>query len=220
MKESDSLRRSKIIFLDSFYLIGYLFLWGYFRTDLQELFPAFHYQMISIIVDLFFLFVFYLFLHDHIKDQYDRFHPDFRLIISATAVLLGLNYIFSLVITPYSNVNQLGLEEQFHSFPFTVLFYTLITAPVAEEIIFRDLFMTYEHTHPYRGMIISSVLFGFLHSVSSAFRGTDTFLIYLMEYTLFGIVLFYTVKKSGNVIHGMIVHFLVNFLAVISLMAL
>ena len=86
-------------------------------------------------------------------------------------------------------------------------------APILEEIIFRGIFMNWFFVDkPFLSILISGVLFGYVHAPFSA----DTDWIYALSKILLGIVLAGVYYRTKNIKADITVHFLNNFLAILS----
>jgi membrane protease YdiL (CAAX protease family) len=214
MKESGKLPKNRMLLISFFYFFGYLFLYMPNRDQLQEIFPAFLYEIILILVDFFIVAVVAMLVYGWLKDQFDQDVRNWMVYSFGFLFVLLVNGFFKILNAGMLNVNENQLYQYFKSFPYAFLVYTLIFAPFIEEIIFRGYIGNLFSKSRYTGMLVSSVLFGTLHAIAGITRGLDVFLVYSLQYSCCGAVLYYCMKTGNSVFTSMAVHFMTNLLAV------
>lgn len=94
-----------------------------------------------------------------------------------------------------------------------LIIFTIFVAPILEEIIFRGIFMNWFFVNrPFLAILFSGILFGYVHAPFTA----DTDWIYALSKILLGIVLAGVYYRTKNIKADITVHFLNNFLAILS----
>ena len=88
--------------------------------------------------------------------------------------------------------------------------YLVLIAPLTEELVFRGVIMVAcEDTKKYHlGLILSSILFGFLHLIGYHFSFSD-----LLFYSISGAILGVVRQSSGKLSNSIFLHMLINFIA-------
>lgn len=126
-------------------------------------------------------------------------------------ILLVFYYLYPILfnISLFNSSNEQSLE----SMPFILLcISSLILSPLIEETIFRMGFMEMTKNKWYF-LVISSVVFGLLHSLGET--SFINFLLYLVPYSLLGLVLAISYKKTNNVFIPIICHIIFNVINLI-----
>lgn len=109
-----------------------------------------------------------------------------------------------------ANVNALQLVAKNNIA--ILVFFTIIMAPILEEILFRGIFMNWFFANtPIVSVILSGLFFGYAHAPI----GAHTDWIYLLSKVMLGIVLAAVYARTKNIKANITVHFLNNFLAII-----
>lgn len=94
-----------------------------------------------------------------------------------------------------------------------LVFFTIIVAPILEEILFRGIFMNWFFANtPIVSVLLSGLFFGYAHAPLSA----NTDWIYFLSKVLLGVVLASVYSKTKNIKANITVHFLNNFLAILA----
>jgi len=105
--------------------------------------------------------------------------------------------------------NQYAIEVMTASYPVLMFITAVFFAPFVEEVVFRLAFMKWLEKRPWIGIIVSSLVFGFLHvAVTGDF-------IFLISYAAMGIPLGYSYYKTGNIWYPTAIHFVQNFYAMV-----
>lgn len=112
----------------------------------------------------------------------------------------------------FDTVNQLALVDMFNnSGLFTMFVMLVILAPIAEEIMIRGIFIgVLFREKPYLGLIVSSLVFSFLHG--------PTDVLSFITYVVPGLTLGLIYIKTDRLITPIVGHMLNNLLGFISLM--
>lgn len=106
--------------------------------------------------------------------------------------------------------------------PLMMVVMTVILAPIVEEIIFRAiLFRPLSEKLPWLGYVISALLFGLMHVWQAALINMDwRELIYIIQYIPSALILCYICKRMKNIWCSIIMHSLINAVAVLATLAL
>jgi len=135
-------------------------------------------------------------------------------IIIIVATLLTL--LINLATVPFmqkTNTNVDALKLVADNSMILLLFFTIFVAPILEEILFRGIFMNWFFKNsPILSILISGVIFGYVHAPF----GASTDWLYALSNILLGIVLAGVYYRTKNIKANITVHFLNNFLAILS----
>ena len=123
------------------------------------------------------------------------------------AVMAVTNVLISLLTPSKMAVNETEVRSMISSAPIISLLLTTITAPVSEELIFRKSFRDVFHDK-YKYIIISGVVFGAMHVVTSYSSLFD--LLYIIPYSSLGIAFACICYKTKNTFPSMLVHAIHN----------
>ncbi|MBU3851750.1 MAG: CPBP family intramembrane metalloprotease [Candidatus Paralactobacillus gallistercoris] len=134
------------------------------------------------------------------------------LVLIAQNSITLLNHYLHLPIATQS-ANQQALLMLKHSALVIMVIYTVLFAPIMEELIFRGIFYNYFFTNAQgwrmvSGIIINGCLFGVLHE--------QTHLLIWLVYTLLGIILASSYQYTKNIYVSMTIHIINNLLSVVS----
>lgn len=176
---------------------------------------------ISFINDLVFISilikVYYKELKRDFKNYFNKdFKKHFKEAISYWLIGLGVmviaNYVIAIIFNGQLTENEETVRSLIQVAPLYMVFQLIVYAPITEELIFRKSIRKVI-TNKYLFAIISGVVFGGLHVISSV---TDfTSLLYLIPYCSLGITFGLLYVKSDNIFSTMMVHAIHNTLALI-----
>lgn len=122
--------------------------------------------------------------------------------------LMALSNILIITFFPDSIANnQKAIEEIFTTAPLYMIVSAVIFAPLIEELVFR-LGFRYMFKNDWLFIITSGLVFGAMHVVGSFTTWID--LIYIIPYSIPGIIFAYTLVKSKNIFVPMSLHFIHN----------
>lgn len=162
-----------------------------------------------------------------IKGWYN-FNKDLKksllLIFKSMGFILFVNFVLSLLVSlifhTNGSMNQQSIESQSHLYPALLMFVTCVFAPIVEECVFRGSLLEYFQYRNWNksGLIISSLIFGFIHVMDTLLIGGISELGYWFVYTMIGIVLGRSYQRSQSLIVCILIHALNNFIACILLM--
>lgn len=165
--------------------------------------------------ELIFIAIIIYIYKDKIKLNFKDFVKNFKPYIKkyteywAFAVaLMIISNIFIINIYPNSQAtNQQAINELFNVVPIYVIISSVLLAPILEELIFR-LSFRYIFKNDTIFIMLSGIIFGGMHIIGSYTCLADW--LYIIPYSIPGIVFAYTLKKSDNIFVPMSLHFLHN----------
>ena len=159
--------------------------------------------------------------------QFNEFQSKSRENRRIIFTVLGMMFLMQIVCAfIYSGIFGMGISDNqsnnvtaMQNDLFSYLFAALIFAPFMEEMVFRGCIcrLVADRFSVSAGIIFSSLLFGFMHVTASLFAGNLINLLYIVEYSLMGFMLAYAYIKSNNILVPVSIHFLMNALAVITM---
>jgi uncharacterized protein len=123
---------------------------------------------------------------------------------------LGLMIISNGIITMFTDsiaANQDAINELFTRNPIYIVFSAVLIAPIAEELVFR-LSLRYIIKNDWAYIIISGLSFGIIHILSA--ENVMSELVYLIPYTIPGLIFAYVHTKSKNIFVPIGLHFIHN----------
>lgn len=139
------------------------------------------------------------------------------LIILIATVLIGFINFATVPFMKSSNANVEALQLIGKNNIAILVIFSVIVAPILEEIIFRGIFMNWFFVNsPLISVLLSGIFFGYVHAPF----GTGTDWIYALSKVLLGIVLAGVYYRTKNIKADITVHFLNNFLAIFSGLAI
>lgn len=127
-------------------------------------------------------------------------------------IMLISNYIITIVTGGKIAVNQEIVESLIKTAPWYMAFELIIFAPISEEIIFRRSIRDIVK-NPYIYSIISGLIFGGLHAISSLNSVID--LLYFIPYCSLGICFALLYSKTNNIFSTITIHAFHNGLALL-----
>ena len=133
----------------------------------------------------------------------------------------GLNEICSrllgLALEGQVNLNDEAIVGRMVDAPRTTILIVVVLAPVVEETLFRGyVFGNLREVHRGLAYLVSCLLFAFLHVWQfAAARGDLTYLLLMAQYLVPGAVMAWTYERSGSLWGSVLLHGVVNGLAVV-----
>lgn len=198
--------------------IGYILL-SFFSSDIFTLIGINNYPisikiLITFIYDLFILFSLVCIYLKKIKRDLKDYKNNFKYYINKYFkywfLNLGLMMISSTLISMFTNIdsstNQEYIVKLLDNFPLYTLISTVLIAPVTEELMFRLNFRKIFKTD-FLFIIMSGITFGAMH-LSVATSALE--LLYIIPYSIPGIIFAYTLKKSNNIFVPISLHLFHN----------
>ena len=203
-------------------VVASYFIYSYFQTLPLSLvginyynlsmFNKIIYLMITELIYL--LILFYIFRKEYIKD-FKKYVKNFKDYMPkymeywalAFSLMLISNFI---IITLFPNsvaTNQVAINNILVEAPFYMIVSAVLFAPFLEETIFRFSFRKI-FKNDLIFIILSGLVFGGLHVIGSFNNLID--LIYIIPYSIPGVIFAYTLVKSKNIFVPMSLHFFHN----------
>ena len=133
----------------------------------------------------------------------------------------GLNEIcgrlLGLVLEGQVNLNDEAIVGRMVDAPRTTILIVVVLAPVVEETLFRGyVFGNLREVHRGLAYLVSCLLFALLHVWQfAAARGDLTYLLLMVQYLVPGAVMAWTYERSGSLWGSVLLHGVVNGLAVV-----
>lgn len=128
-------------------------------------------------------------------------------------LLFGIVIALEILISVIGGITNVSIQTNVNALlagaPIWFLVFTVLVAPINEEILFRGLMV------PRIGIVASAVLFALPHITYDS-----TFAVEVIAALVFGILAGYIYKKTGSLYASITAHMLVNALPVLALVAM
>jgi uncharacterized protein len=195
---------------------------------------VFQMAIINFLVYLFifisFVKIFQLYLMKQLKDFVKKYKKYLIIALVGWVIGLALNWFISVLFDFYNisgeSKNQSALIKAAR-YPFFLIPFTVIFAPVVEEIIYRGiLFRTIINLRfPYHlniiiGFILGSTIFGVIHIVTELTLGNPINYLVIAPYFIMGFILCYLYYVTNNIIVPIVMHFFQNLISIIILLTM
>ena len=220
-----------ILYILVFYINSYIhkFLLNNFYNCYDALFGKYN-KIVDLLVSLLFIIVLYLLYLKEMKIIFTYKKLNFFFIVKSLIYILSIGMIYYIIYFIFDNaflfnffkyfndilsgkknitiydilILEKSLRPCFEPFMFIA---TVIISPIFEEILYRGLLYNKlkEISNAFIGVLISSILFAFLHIPKYGF-GINTFFLFLV-----GILLAYCYEKTNNIYVPILVHSINNF---------
>ena len=137
-------------------------------------------------------------------------------LIGLFILMYAIQIVWSVLIAQHvlsSPANQQALNQQINQLPFWNLAYSVLFAPVIEELIFRGIFLNYFFRSNRRwvnvfGVLVSGLIFGMMH--------VGSFSPTLLMYSALGWVLGFTYLHFKDIRYNIALHFMNNALSLMA----
>ena len=193
-----------------FYFIGTIsvFIANLLKIDIEK-----NYYTITIVVNIIRALLIAILFRKDLKKDFKNFKKNFWE-YNDTAVkywLIGLAVmcISNLIIGRFAPEglpsNEQGVREMISNLSYLSLILTGITAPLAEELLFRKSIKNVI-SKKWTYIIVSGLVFGAAHIVTKGSPLTFYDYLYLIPYSSLGVAFAFTCYKTDNVFPSMIVH--------------
>ena len=146
-------------------------------------------------------------LEDLKKNHQNYFKNYLKYWFIALGIMMVSNAIIMLIEPGTIANNEEAVREMFKTTPIYTFISAVIFAPLLEELVFRKSFR-YMFSNNNLFMLASGLVFGAFHVVGSFETWFD--LLYIIPYSVPGLVFAYTLVKSKNIFVPMGLHFLHN----------
>lgn len=213
-----SLVRSSLILMNYFFAIvgGYKKIASYLISKIgsgeKDISVSVH-----LIIYIAIIFITVILAYPLIEDSFNKFKKeyfnDLFSILSLMAIILVLIIVVAKsVIGIDISLNQLKNQGSLQNNMFYFIFVTLIYAPIVEEMVFRGVvYQTIKSSYGgITGIFISSLLFGFIHSIYFLNNWNSNETIYFIIYFVMGFALCISYDYSKSILGPVINHFLWN----------
>lgn len=145
------------------------------------------------------------------KDYKNNFKPYIKKYTEYWAFAVALMIIANIIIINiYPNsqaTNQQAINELFKVAPIYIIISSVVLAPIIEELVFRLSFRCI-FKNDIIFIILSGISFGAMHIIGSYTCLADW--LYIIPYSIPGLVFAYTLEKSNNIFVPMSLHFMHN----------
>ena len=129
-------------------------------------------------------------------------------------LILGLMVISNSIVinftTSDTSTNQEIIEDSLKILPIYILFSTIVIAPLLEEMIFRFCIKKIIPKPSIIYILVSGLLFGTMHVILTMTNVTD--LLFIIPYSIPGLVFAYLYNKTDNIFIPASIHFIHNLI--------
>lgn len=168
-----------------------------------------------ILVELTLIFIISAIYRDYLKNAWNDlktnhakyFKEYFKYWLLALVLMMISNGIIAVLLPNASANNEEVINEMFRLIPFYTFVLAVFMAPILEELVFRQSFR-YMFKNDLLFIIASGLMFGGFHVFGTFEQITD--LLYIIPYSIPGIVFAYVLTKSKNIFVPMGLHFMHN----------
>lgn len=192
----------------------YLIPFAIFRINYNK-FGTSSQLILSLFADLLLTIILFFIYKDYLKEKFEDFKKNFNkyfdIGLKFWLIGLGIMYIANLVLhylTPVKEaVNESNVQTLITESPFLALLLTTIFAPIIEEIIFRKSVKDFCNDNKWIFILVSSLIFGYLH-VSSSKTLFD--FLYIIPYGALGGAFAYILHETDNIYTTILMHLIHN----------
>lgn len=183
--------------------------------------------VMSAIMFLFLIISYHSFIKKDFNDFKKNLNKNITYIIKIFVIFMVVKYLISVLATllmmalgydvsSVTSQNQKLIEEYVKSSPVLMVISTAFLAPFYEEILFR-MGIKKVISNKYLFVIISGLLFGLLHVFPLDGIPLGLGILQSVVYVTMGIFLAYSYQKTDNIFISIGLHFLNNFLSVLTM---
>ena len=180
-------------------------------TTLPEIVKVIYTLLVQVFLVLIIAYIFRKDLKKNFKDLKKNHKYYFSNYLKYWFLALGLMMLSNAIILMFEPGSIAGNEEairdMFSKTPIYTFISAVIIAPILEELVFRKSFR-YMFSNDILFILFSGITFGAFHVISSFESFFD--LIYIIPYSIPGLVFAYVLVKSKNIFVPMGLHFLHN----------
>lgn len=141
------------------------------------------------------------------KNSNNFFKQNIKTYLISIAIMFISNFLIQTLVKGGLAGNEQSIRNSFKEAPIYMFFSAVIYAPIAEELVFR-LSIKKIFSNKWLFIIISGLLFGFLHVMTDFNNITD--LLFIIPYSTSGISFAYMLQKSNNIIVPISFHMIHN----------
>lgn len=154
-------------------------------------------------------------LKDYKKNYKVLIKRNFKYWMCAIFIMFVTNIAIALIFNRITSANDQGIREIFNVFPLYIVLEAMILAPFTEELIFRESIRNI-FKNKYLFIIISGLLFGFMHTLASLESLADY--LYIIPYSVPGFFFAYMLYEEDNVLVPITFHAFHNSIAIVLLL--
>ena len=134
--------------------------------------------------------------------------------VCALVVMFVSNLAIAIIFNRLTSANDEAIRKIFEVMPLYLILEALIFAPFTEELVFRQS-VRYMFKDKWTFIILSGLLFGFMHTLSSLSTISD--FLYIIPYSVPGCFFAYMLYEEDNVLVPITFHMIHNGIAIILL---
>ena len=195
----------------SIFSTGFLYLFNIDYNNLDNIYKVLY----SIGIELFVTFTIILIykedlkvgFKDFIKNNIKYFKQYIKYWFLMLVLMMGSNIIITLFTTTATSTNQEIIINELTQFPIYTFIVTVLIAPIQEELVFRLSFRKM-FKNDFIFIALSGLIFGFMHVITSLDNIVN--ILFIIPYSIPGIIFAYCLKKSKNICVPISLHFIHN----------
>ena len=227
MNKSSLTKRNSILIL-VFYFLGYMIIFPLIIGIINEIalnktgkdMTLFFSSLMYIII--FFIIVFLA--REPLKEYLKYFvQSPIKICISSFFKFLQMFGIFIFInlalymLLGREAANEEIITQQLLDYPIFIGLLSCVFAPIVEEVVFREvIYRKLADSYNYIfAIIVSSLLFGFVHVMDAVFLGSFDELIYILSYGGLGVMLALGYRYKNNGTTNILMHFFNNFISIL-----
>ena len=178
----------------------------------------FYYTLFALTVVIFWHYLGYTTSH-----FFSNFWKTLSAVGAGMVAFYGLNEVnyrvLDLVLGNMRNLNDVAISAQIHDAPRSTMLIVVFLAPFVEEVLFRGyVFGNLRFSNRAAAYVVSCLLFAFLHVWQFAVIHQNlSYFLLMLQYLVPGFVLAWTYERSGTLWGSVLLHAVVNALAVWSI---
>lgn len=226
IKDSSPLSSFDMVILLVTYFLGYLLIIPRVLVVIDMLVPGFYAWPYTDVIFHTIMTLVFLFLGSKLLQESNKhwsLNAIYIPIIAAMVMMWGsafLGIIIQNLSGQTDSVNQSLLLDMFKENRLSIIVQAVIFAPIAEEIIFRGvIYRHFKKAGRYLvPLIVSTLLFATMHSLTAILTGQWTDLWYIPLYGFMALVITYTYEKTQNLYSSIILHCINNSISILAMM--
>ncbi len=179
-----------------------------------------YYTLSSILCDLILIIVFLFIFRKTIISKWDDYKTNYKKYLKETIIFYLIGFIIMFIslnlITIFYKMpsNEAANENLISTYPIYSIFNILITAPIVEELMTRVILKKHINNKVIY-ILLSCLIFAFLHIIASLLDGNIYELLYLIPYGSLGCIFSYIYLKTDNIWTNITYHSLHNLISLL-----
>lgn len=172
------------------------------------------YELIMIII---IILIFRKTIVEHFKKFKNNIKGYFNDYIKYWLYAIALMYISNFIIISFTQQiaqNEQSIRNLFSVNPLYIIILSCFLAPILEELVFRLSLQKILNKYSYLFIIISGLIFGYMH-IASYVQTNPSAWLYIIPYGLPGSIFAYTLVKSDNIFIPIMLHAINNTYAIV-----